>query len=239
MKLKYILILVVAAFTACSKGGGSTQEPDPKPDPATDVPAKAVLSAPANNALCLEGTPVSETVSKVTFTWAKEENAAGYEIHVENLATQESTMQTLSATSVQLDIARSTPYSWYIVAVASDHKTKTASDTWRFYNAGVATAYYAPFPASDLKPSMDTTLTATNGLITLSWSGTDVDGDLDHYDIFMGTEPSSLKTFRTGLSVSHLEEVAVTSSTRYYWKVISYDKKGNSSETGVSTFFVK
>ena len=79
-------------------------------------------------------------------------------------------------------------------------------------------------------------ITPVAGKITLQWTGSDVDNDILNYDIYLGTtaSPGLLKAAQTGLS---LPDVAVNANTTYYWKVITRDSKGNTSDSGVYVFY--
>jgi formylglycine-generating enzyme required for sulfatase activity len=74
--------------------------------------------------------------------------------------------------------------------------------------------------------------------INLNWSGSDPDGDMLVYDVFLDAEnvnPTTKITDRqtaTELIVGPLEE-----NTTYYWKVVSFDEHGSSS-TGPVWYFI-
>jgi hypothetical protein len=82
---------------------------------------------------------------------------------------------------------------------------------------------------------MGQSVTATSGKITLDWNGSDADNDISIYDIYLSTSsvPALLKA---GEKESILTDVSVSSNTTYYWKVISKDSKGNTSDSGIYQF---
>lgn len=213
-------------LTGCS---GSKDAPIPSP-------SKAALSYPSQNAACYSGTVLSTTQSSVTFSWTASENTDSYELDVKNLLTN--TTNTYSATTFQLSITllRNTPYSWYVVSKSGKSTTTTQSDTWRFYNAGLGTVSHSPFPADIVAPGFGQNIAA--GTVNLAWTGSDVDGDIVGYDIYFGTTttPALLKSNNTD---QFLNNVTVTSNTGYYWKVITKDSQGNTSDSGLFQFFVK
>lgn len=219
--LLYYLLCIVAL--SCKK---------PTPEP----PTKSVLSLPANNEACTTGTVTSPTLSSILFKWGGSQNAESYELTIKNLETGIVTTQTTSSTELSVSLARNMPYSWFVTAKTSKVATTAVSDTWRFYNAGEAASSFAPFPADLTFPRIAQRVTPTAGKITLTWAGSDVDNDIQSYDIYLGTtsSPTLLKAGHTSLS---LPDVAVNATSTYYWKVITKDSKGNTSDSGVSVFY--
>jgi hypothetical protein len=64
-----------------------------------------------------------------------------------------------------------------------------------------------------------------------------VDNDIAGYDVYFGANPSpALYQGNLAPTVTTLS-VTVTTNT-YYWKVITKDGKGNSSDSGVFKFVV-
>ena len=80
---------------------------------------------------------------------------------------------------------------------------------------------------------MAQTFNSTNQ-ITLQWNGNDVDNDITAYDIYFSSSNPPI------LDVSSITEneltVSVSPGTIYYWKVLTYDSAGNSSDSGVYQF---
>jgi hypothetical protein len=73
--------------------------------------------------------------------------------------------------------------------------------------------------------------------ITLMWTGKDVDNDIVFYDVYFGINSTPV-LYESVVLASELS-VPVTSSTIYYWRVITKDKQGNSSDSGVYQFKVQ
>ena len=114
-----------------------------------------------------------------------------------------------------------------------------ASETWFFYNPGSLTTF-APFPAEILQPLpggrvfMD-----DNNEVILEWSGADLDGDIEGYDLYFSLEtpPQTLLASPTAGTTS--QKVSVSgSNTFYYWRVITKDREGNTSDSGILSFKV-
>jgi len=62
-----------------------------------------------------------------------------------------------------------------------------------------------------------------------------VDNDILVYDVYFGTSTSPA-FLRGNITESELPDLSVTANTTYYWKVVSRDPKGNTSDSGVSFF---
>jgi len=224
MKNHLILYLLCLAILSCKKPA--------KIEP----PTKAILSLPSNNEACISGTTISATSSAIIFKWAASQNAESYEITIKNLETGVSITQTTTALELPVPLTRNTPYSWFVTAKSSKIATTAVSDVWKFYNAGEALSSYSPFPAEMVSPKMAQRVTAVAGKVTLDWTGVDVDNDISTYDIYFGTTatPVLLKSNQVD---SMLSDVAVNANTTYYWKVITRDSKGNTSDSGVYIFY--
>ena len=225
--LGYLLII------ACGKK--DSQQPIPTAS-APQAPAAAVLLFPVQNEECTAGIVVSNTQSTITFSWKSAEYAESYELHVKNLENGISIFQSTMLTSLNLTLSRNTPYSWYVVSKNIKSATAANSATWKFYNSGAGKTTYAPFPAEIVSPEMSQRLIAVDK-VTLDWIGSDVDEDILNYDVYLGTSqnPSLLKE---KVLESVLNEVSVKPNTTYYWKIITRDTEGNSSDSGVFQFSV-
>lgn len=201
-----------------------------------DPPTKAILSLPNNNEACTNGTILSPTLSSILFKWAASQNVESYELTIKNLESGAITTQTTTALELPVTLVRNTPYSWHVTAKSSKTSTTTQSEVWKFFNAGEALSFYAPFPADIISPKMAQRITPTSGKISLDWIGSDVDNDIVNYDIYFGTSvnPPLLKGNQVE---SILQDIAVNAGTTYYWKIISRDSKGNTSDTGVFVFY--
>lgn len=230
-KLNYIIFAL--SFVLASCGGGGKNDPVPDQPP----PDKALLVFPEKDAVCTTGTIVSATVSSLTLKWNAAANTDSYDVTVKNLLTGTLTTQTTAKTELTVNLLINTPYSWVIISKSAKVSTITTSDTWKFYNSGPGIVSYAPFPADIVSPYFKQNVTATNGKVTLDWNGSDVDGDIVSYDVYFDTKASPA-IFKTGITDSILNDVAVTSGTTYYWKVIIRDSKGNSSDSGIFQFAI-
>jgi len=201
-------------------------------------PSIATLLSPANNETCLDGVSLNDSQSNVSFNWSNAQNALSYEVVIVNLLTQSS--QTFSATSNQTTLAltKAEPYSWKVRSLGETGSTPVESEQWKYYLAGDAIVNYAPFPTELISPRSGANITPDiNNLILLTWKGSDVDGDLSSYQVYIDqTDASTLKTALNYETNETSLEVEVENNTTYYWKVIAIDTNGNQSDSGVYAF---
>lgn len=227
--LKYTgFLFLLVCLSACKK--------DSPPPPST-APGKATLIFPTQNEVCTEGRILSPTETAIDFRWGTAENTDTYELTVKNLVTGEVVSQSTGELHVEMNLKRNAPYSWYITSKSRQTGVTAKSDVFKFYNAGPGILSYAPFPAEIVSPIMGQVVTAQNSTVRLDWNGNDVDGDLLNYDVYLGvtTAPELL---RANLAESSLNEVTVKSKTIYYWRVVSRDRLGNTSDSGLFQFSV-
>ena len=233
MKLKYgFFVLVIIFIAAC--GGSDSNDPDPDPDPdPIAAPLAATLVFPDNNTECNEGVVVNETQSTVTFDWNASQNTDSYEVNLRNLNTNTSSKTNSNTNSADITLERGVPYEWFVVSKANGTNETASSSIWKFYNQGPGVENYAPFPAEALNPGRGEAIN-NSGTVQLEWSGSDVDNDITEYDVLFGTDsdPSALCTTPD----SFIDATIATGV--YYWRVISKDSQGNSSESEIFEFSV-
>jgi len=232
-------ILMLVVLTAC--GGGSDEpgssNPDPDPDPVVPAPSASTLVFPDNNSECTTGEIVTESRSRVLFQWTDSENTDSYEVNLLNLNTNGSSKITSNTNSANITLDRGTPYEWFVVSRANGTTETANSTSWRFYNEGPGITNYAPFPAQVISPARGATLDSS-GTVTLEWEGNDVDGDLVEFEVYFGTDAAAGTLIDT-ITESTLQ-VSVTTGQGfvYYWKILSRDSAGNTSESDVFQFRV-
>lgn len=234
MKLKYgFFVLVIIFIAAC--GGSDSNDPDPDPDPdPIAAPLAATLVFPDNNTECNEGVVVNETQSTVTFDWNASQNTDSYEVNLRNLNTNTSSKTNSNTNSADITLERGVPYEWFVVSKANGTNETASSSIWKFYNQGPGVENYAPFPAEALNPGRGEAIN-NSGTVQLEWSGSDVDNDITEYDVLFGTDsdPSAL----LGTTPDSFIDATIATGV-YYWRVISKDSQGNSSESEIFEFSV-
>ena len=232
-------ILLLVVLTAC--GGGSDEpggsSPDPDPDPVIPAPSASTLVFPDNNSECTTGELVTDTRSRVLFQWTASENTDSYEVNLLNLNTSSSSKITSNTNSVNITLDRGTPYEWFVVSRANGTNETASSVSWRFYNEGPGIANYAPFPAEVISPSRGSSIDSS-GTVTLQWQGNDVDNDIVEFEVYFGTDPAAGTLIDT-VSENTLEvNVATGQGIVYYWKILSRDSAGNTSDSDIFQFRV-
>ena len=201
-------------------------------------PQTSNLLTPANNETCLDGASINDSQSNVNFSWTTAQNTISYEVIVTNLSTQ--SQQTFSSNLNQTTIAltKAEPYSWKVKSIGEAGSTPAVSEQWKFYLAGEEVVNYAPFPAELLSPRSGANVTpGVNNLITLNWTSTDVDGDLDRFEVYLDQTDASILVESINYQADETSiEVEVENDSTYYWKVISIDANGNQSTSGIYAF---
>jgi hypothetical protein len=223
--MRFLTVLIVAILML-----GCKKKEAPKP------PESALLTFPNKNSECTTGQEINATSSQVEFTWQASNNTETYELTVTNLNNGNKQDITTPATSAKLPLEKGTPYSWTVISKNSNVLQTASSETRQFYNSGFETTY-APFPALILEPKMGTSVFKNiNNDITIEWVSADVDNDILGFDLYFSTEnpPETLISSPGANEVS--TKVAVTSDTVYYWKIITKDSEGNTSDSGIFEF---
>lgn len=223
--MRFLSIFIVAfVMLGCKK-----KEP-PKP------PESAQLVFPEKNSECTTGQDITTVTSEVEFRWQAASNTETYELRATNLNTNTTQTINTSSTAAKLPLSKGAPYSWVVTSKNTAVLETVKSEAWQFYNSGFESTY-APFPAEILAPKMGATaFRDINNDIALSWSGADVDNDIDGFDIYFSTEnPPKVLVFSPGANGA-MRKVSVEANTIYFWKVITKDKEGNTSDSGIFQF---
>jgi len=224
-RILYIVFVIV--FFGCKKDDG----PPPSPE-------GALLVFPLESSECTTGVSVNEELSQVTFEWMPSKNTDLYTLTVLNLNTNTPQAITSVSTSVALSIEKGAPFSWSVISSNTDSDITATSGNWLFYNSGSQTTY-APFPAQLIAPKSGATV-QKNAMdeISLEWLGVDVENDIEKFEVYFSEQnpPDVLLINTNGLVLE--TNVTVASGTTYYWKIITTDSEGNSSDSGVFDFKV-
>ena len=208
-----------------------------KKDPPSP-PEKAVLIEPAKNSECTPVENASGNSSIVRFRWQPGNYSESYEVVVRNLTTGDAIERVPDGTTTTIPLEKGTPYSWFVISKNNQTNEAATSETWLFYNPGSQTDY-APFPAEIINPEPGATVFKNvNNEIILQWSATDIDEDVESYKIYFSTEnPPNVLIAAPGAGET-TQKVGVLSDEVYYWRVVTTDALGNTSDTGVLDFKV-
>ena len=81
------------------------------------------------------------------------------------------------------------------------------------------------------------TLLICQNLFGQTQIGSDVDGDLDYFELYLDkTDASTFIKQIDAISTTSETNIEVQSETAYSWKVIAVDSNGNKSDSGIYTF---
>jgi len=207
-------------------------------DPIPVEPGVASLISPANNETCLDGTSLNDTQSNVSFSWSAASNAISYEVIISNLQSQSSQTYTAPSNQTTIALTKAEPYSWIVKSIGEDGSTPSESEQWKFYLAGEGTINYAPFPSELISPRSGANITPDiNNLVILNWNGSDVDGDLESFKVYLDqNDATTLNTTIPFQNNNNSIEAEVENNATYYWKVVAIDANGNQSSSGVYAF---
>ncbi len=234
MKIVYKIGLVSSLFIISC--GGGDDSPSPTPSQVVPDPKATTLIFPEDNTECNEGVVVDELTSRVTFQWNASEDTDSYVLSIRNMSTNQTSTTAVSAVESDVTIARGTPYEWFIISKATGTSVTAESPKFKFYNQGPGIENYAPFPVEALNPIRGADVNNSSGTVTLEWDGTDIDDDIAEYEVFFGTDETPTESLGTTTEVTMV--VAVTIGTIYYWRVITTDAHGNTSQSEVFEFKV-
>ena len=203
---------------------------DPEP-----LPAKAVLLLPKNNEICADGVIVSASRSKILFKWDAAKNSDSYVLSIKNLDNGQISTHSTDKTQLELELDRNLAYSWFITSKNTQINKEISSDLWKFYNPAPAQTSFSPFPAELTVPRYGEVIPLSTATVTLRWSATDPDGDIDSYDVYLGNTSVPV-LYRSGLKTAVLADLVLDRNKTYYWKIITRDSKGNRSNSDVYVF---
>lgn len=168
--------------------------------------------------------------------WQAADNTNTYELRVANLLTGITQTANTQFTSAELTIEKGAPHSWVVITSNTEVQETASSAIWQFFNAGSQISH-APFPAQIIAPlSGASVVRDINGEIVLEWSGADVDNDIVGYEIFLDTVPPPQVLVASPASSVSSIKINTTANIVYYWKVITKDAEGNSSDSGIFSF---
>lgn len=224
-QFRWVLLLLIIGI-GCSKKS-------PK------EPKAPLLSFPLKNSECSTGIDVPNTnTSEVEFQWQSSNNTETYELKVTNLNSNITQTISTEETSATLTITKGEPFSWFVSSQNSRVTQTASSEIWRFYNAGYETTH-PPFPAEIITPKSGASIIRDlSNQIELLWDGADIDDDIQQYEVYLSTSsPPSILVATTNANKTNAK-ATVISGVLYYWKVVTTDASGNTSDSGIFEFKV-
>ncbi len=201
-------------------------------------PQEVSLIEPLNDETCLDGISLNDSQSIVDFGWTRDPDSKSYELVITNLFSLKEQVYFAESNEISITLIKAEPYQWFVRSIGEEGSLPASSEKWKFYLAGDAIVNYAPFPAELIAPRSGSNITPdVNNQITLNWTASDVDGDLDRFELYLDdNDPPSLFTELTYTNEEVIFEIEVEKNKTYYWKVISIDINENQSESGIYAF---
>jgi len=197
-------------------------------------PGQVALISPTKNSECSPVDSSTGNTNSVQFEWQASSNTDSYKVQIENLNTGVTQTMTTASLSVVVPVTKGTPFSWAVISENTKVTETTMSEKWFFFSPGSESSH-TPFPAEVLSPNGPKAFIDDNGEVTLNWQGSDIDGDIEGYDIYYSTtNPPNL--FESKAANETSTKAAAITNTDYFWKIITKDSKGNTSDTGVLAF---
>lgn len=216
-----LIFLTLILLVSCSDGGDGGDDGSEPPPQSETPPAKAIGTLPVNGEPCSDYEEVAgDDKVSVLFNWNAAQFAESYILIVLEGNTQVfNNSFTALSTSVELD--RGKTYIWSMTSVNEDGQTN--GDSYSFTTPGTPIGNFAPYTA-EIKVTFD----ENTSEMTVSWVGSDEDGDPLTYDVRVFEEGMSI--FESlDLTAPEIGPLSFTSNADYEVEVISRDDLGNFS----------
>lgn len=223
--LKYFtgLALVFVFLNSCDKSTpAETEKQIDKP-----VPTKATGTLPANGEPCseFESIPNDDTKVSILFKWNTAQNAVNYELKV-LLGNEQAAITTVGVQEAMVTLDRGKTYTWTVTS--KNESGSTVSDTYSFTTPGLSEGNYAPYAAE-----ITTEFETVEKLLTVSWIGTDEDGDDLTFDVIISENETVILEEIDFVNTS-ISGIGFIDDTNYTIKVVSKDGSGNFSVSEVT-----
>ena len=202
---------------------------DPIPDPEA-----AILEFPANNRDCVY-VSIDSTEADVLFQWIEAKHTDTYRLTVQNIETAQQYVRSTALNQLTLQLTRGYAYQWKVTSTSEASAVEADSQMRYFYLEGEQQYTHVPFPASLTSPINDAIVSPTGGEISFSWEGVDLDDDIESYSFYLGESEDSLVKIAENLNTSSYRHT-VNRDTQYYWRVVTLDRAGNSSNSQTNSF---
>ena len=234
--MKNILTLFTLFFISISCTKNSTNREE---DEILKNPTKPKLIWPINNEPCFDGVSLNDTQSQIDFQWIPSIYTSNYSLIITNLSNNSTQEFQVTNSHHRVTLNKEEPFVWKVISYGVPGTIASESDPWKFYLAGDSVTNFAPFPSELINPQSASTVTPNNdGEITLVWIASDVDGDLASHTVYMDTVDATTEITQISAENTTQHNVVVTSNETYFWRVVTLDQSGNSSDSGTYAFRV-
>ena len=214
---------IVIAVLLCTCSKPSILEPD-----------SALLTTPENSNTCV---PLSTTATQgvINFGWEEAQNTDSYEVFVRNSITQTEQKKSADLTSTTFTLDRGAPYSWWVVSSSDASAVDTKSKVWSFYLEGIQQETFLPFSAQLNNPQDEQEVMLSSGEINLQWTGSDLDNDIEYYQVYIGTDAAQMSLVQDNQITSSYSALLDVGQT-YFWQIVTIDQRGNKSQSAIQSF---
>lgn len=209
---RYFILTVIISFLFFSCEG----EFEPR-----DGLTNLTLVLPLNNQECL-GTNLPNGKIRVAFDWEDVTGVSSYNLEYEDNVSGEQFIAPSVDSSINLELEPGTQYTWK-VTVIDEFGNSIMSDAFNFYTEGLAEENHVPFPAAISIFDDD------NGSLTISWDGSDLDNDIEFYNVFFS--PQNPPTILLSETTAETTTANVQSGITYYLNVRTVDGNRNFSDS--------
>ena len=176
-----------------------------KPDPIPE-PIAAQLLAPVNLDNCSTADKINNNESQVSFLWSTALHTDDYELVIRNQSTGILIRRTTLLTSLNQILQRGSSYSWWVISRSEASDITSKSEVRYFYLEGETEQKHAPFPANLEFPEENAVVSLSNNTITFEWEGSDLDNDIAHYDLYVGTEEETISVVAENITQRESEQ---------------------------------
>jgi uncharacterized protein (TIGR02145 family) len=194
------------------------------------APTQPQLKAPVNYEQGVSVAPV--------FAWQASQDVDGdavnYSIYIgKDPAAMTSLVSGLTQPSytVTTSLIPHTRYYWMVKA--TDNKSQTSSQTGVF-----VTVNATPDKVTLISPQQQQQLTNDNVVVTWSASS-DADHDAIKYDIYLGTDATTLEKVAANIDVTQYELKNLVNNKTYHWQVVAHDSFGGETKSDIQQFVSK
>ncbi|MRI00662.1 hypothetical protein GH721_09005 [Kriegella sp. EG-1] len=209
----YVILIGIFSYSLCSCEGSFERT--------TEIDQVVTLTLPENNQECF-GVNLPNGKIEVNFDWEDVSDANTYTLEYIEIVSGNSFTETSSSSNLNLELEPGTQFSWTVTTIDATGNP-ISSDSFNFYTEGLADENHVPFPAE-----IDE-LNNNNNTLTITWNGSDLDNDIEFYDVFFSDQnPPTLLTPET---TSQTQTVNIETSKTYYLNIRTVDKNGNFSDS--------
>ncbi|MEQ8217877.1 MAG: hypothetical protein RIM68_00940 [Arenibacter sp.] len=215
-----VMVLFVALISACSKSAPALKA---SVEEELIMPDKAIGILPANAETCsdFKELPGDDNKATIYFSWSTAENALSYLVQVFEGGTEINNI-TVTTAETELTLEKGKSYTWTVTAINNDGET--VSSTFSFTTPGQPIGNYAPYAAQII-----TDYNVSDSELSISWIGSDEDGDTLTYDVKVSDTDGNELVDQTNLSATSLDPISISTGKTYTIQITTRDNFGNFS----------